>query len=153
MSVQKITKQHLYQHCLHLAEEAVGHAGEALQLAEESGRDETKSSAGDKYETGREMARQEVDRNTKLLFEARQRKAVLLSLKGVDASPKVRQGSVVYTDKGNFYLSISLGQVTVDGHHFFVVSPVSPIGKILIGSHVGEVITFRGERYVIESIV
>ncbi len=145
-------KNKLYQLCLNFVEQRIATATEALQQAQEASNDDTKSSAGDKFETSREMAQQDINRNKLLLADAKQQNAVLLSLKDVGKETAIRSGSVVITDQGNFYISISAGQLVLDGKVYFAISAVSPIGKLLLGKSVGEKFEFNGKRYKVQEI-
>ncbi len=68
-------KEELFKHCLHYVEECINTAQLAIEDARSSANDDTKSSAGDKFETGREMIQQEIDRNRKQLEEAKKNEA------------------------------------------------------------------------------
>ena len=81
-------KDQLYQLCLAFIDKRIANATEALQQAQEASNDDTKSSAGDKFETGREMAQQDINRNKQLLADAQQQKAVLLALAASVASSR-----------------------------------------------------------------
>ena len=63
-------KSQLYNFCMEYAEERISTANEAIKAARDSSNDDTKSSAGDKYETGRAMMQQDIDRQTLQLGEA-----------------------------------------------------------------------------------
>jgi transcription elongation GreA/GreB family factor len=145
-------KQLLYQLCLDFITSRINTAQEALKQAQEASNDDTKSSAGDKFETGREMAQQDINRNKQLLLDAKQQENNLVSLKDVPSSPNVRSGSLVLTDQGNFYLSISAGQLQVGNESYFAISSASPIGKLLIGKKVNDQLTFNGKTYLIKEI-
>ncbi|GAB1463941.1 3-oxoacyl-ACP synthase [Pedobacter sp.] len=145
-------KNELYQLCLTFIEKRIATATEALEQAQEASSDDTKSSAGDKFETGREMAQQDINRNKQLLADAQQQKAVLLSLADVPKTEKVRSGSLVITNNGNFYISISAGQLQLEGNTFFAISAASPIGKLLLGKAIGEQFSFNGKTYLIEQV-
>lgn len=145
-------KHQLYQLCLAFIEKRIATATEALLQAQEASNDDTKSSAGDKFETGREMAQQDINRNKQLLADAQQQKAVLLSLADVTETTKVRSGSLVITNNGSFYISISAGQLQLEGKTHFAISAASPIGKLLIGKEVGEKFDFNGKNYLIKEI-
>ncbi|WP_349678673.1 3-oxoacyl-ACP synthase [Pedobacter sp. UBA4863] len=145
-------KSQLYQLCLAFIEQRVNTANEALQQAQEASSDDTKSSAGDKFETGREMAQQDINRNKQLLADAQQQKAVLLGLVDVVEAEKVRSGSLVITNNGNFYISISAGQLQLEGKTYFAISAASPIGKLLLGKVIGEQFSFNGKTYLIEQV-
>ncbi|WP_199121256.1 3-oxoacyl-ACP synthase [Pedobacter sp. ASV28] len=145
-------KQLLYQLCLDFITSRINTAQEALKQAQEASNDDTKSSAGDKFETGREMAQQDINRNKQLLLDAKQQENNLVNLKDVPSSPNVRSGSLVLTDQGNFYLSISAGQLQVGNEIYFAISAASPIGKLLLGKKVNDQLTFNGKTYLIKEI-
>jgi len=126
-------KSSLYQLCLTFIDNRIENIEYSLQQARQASNDDTKSSAGDKYETTREMMQQEMDRNSKLLYEAGQQKIALQQLEHVEASNVVKNGSLVLTSEGNFYISISAGELKFEDKTFFAVSQASPIGKLFIG--------------------
>ncbi|RZK59864.1 MAG: 3-oxoacyl-ACP synthase [Pedobacter sp.] len=145
-------KDSLYQLCLKFIEERINTAETALQQAREASNDDTKSSAGDKYETSREMMQQDIDRNKRLLIDAEENHRVLASLKDAPSSESARNGSLVYTSQGNFYLSISAGQLQLGKDTVFAISAVSPIGKLLLGKEKGALFDFNGKKYQIKEV-
>lgn len=146
-------KSSLYQLCLNFIKERIETAEFALKQAREASNDDTKSSAGDKYETSREMMQQDIDRNKRLLIDAEDNQRVLLSLKESPSSVTARNGSLIYTNQSNFYLSISAGQLHLDKDTYFAISAVSPIGKLLLGKRNGDHFEFNGKKYTIKDIV
>ena len=146
-------KSSLYQRCLSFIEERINTAETALRQAREASNDDTKSSAGDKYETSREMMQQDIDRNKRLLIDAEENQRVLNSLKDAPHSDSARNGSLVITDQGSFYLSISAGQLHLDKATYFAISAVSPIGKLLLGKHKDEKFDFNGKKYAIKEVL
>lgn len=146
-------KDQLYQLCLNFVAQRIATANEALLQAQEASSDDTKSSAGDKFETGREMAQQDINRNKVLLADAKQQEALLASFKDLSSTKTARNGSVVLTSQGNFYLSISAGQLQYNGATYFAISAVSPIGKLLLGKSVGDTFTFNDKAYQIKEIL
>lgn len=81
-------KTSLYQHCLAFVEKRIETAKTALQQAREASNDDTKSSAGDKFETSREMAQQDIERNMRLLSDAEEQ------LKGLELIKEDRKSVV-----------------------------------------------------------
>ena len=146
-------KSSLYQLCLNFIDERINTAETALQQAREASNDDTKSSAGDKYETSREMMQQDIDRNKRLLIDAEENQKVLISLKDSPFSESARNGSLIYTNQGNFYLSISAGQLHLGKETIFAISAVSPIGKLLLGKQKGNSFEFNGKKYQIKEVV
>ncbi|MEZ0608385.1 3-oxoacyl-ACP synthase [Fibrella sp. WM1] len=146
-------KQALYAACLAYVQERIDNAAEAMRAAQEAANSEEKSSAGDKYETGRAMAQLERDRHAQLLAQAQQLKQELELLDYKTPSEVARAGSLVITSRGTFFLSISAGRITVDGVDYMAVSVASPIGALLRGRRAGDDVRFNQTAYRIEQVV
>lgn len=145
-------KAKLYQSCMDFIMQRINTAETALEQAQEASNDDTKSSAGDKFETTREMMQQDIGRNKSLLMDAKQNLALLYSLEEAVHSDVVRNGALVYTSNGIFYISISAGQLKIDDQQAFAISAVSPIGQLLVGKKVGESFSFNKNEYTIKKI-
>lgn len=145
-------KKELYELCLNYVKERINTAQQAIAAARESAEEETKSSAGDKYETGREMMQQETDRNRIQLAEAHKLLAALnaLSIKHINTTGE--PGSLVETDNGHFYLSISAGTLKCGGKTFYAISPSSPIGLKLRGAKIGDQFALNGKTYLVKDV-
>ena len=124
-----------------------------IDEAQQASKDDTKSSAGDKYETGRAMMQQETDRNMAQLNEANKLKVALNTINPTIIHNTIDTGSVVKTNNGNFYLAISAGTLNVDGESYFAISPASPIGIKMKGLKAGDEFEVNGKGYQIESIL
>lgn len=145
-------KSALYELCLGFITRRIDTAETALQQAQEASNDDTKSSAGDKFETTREMMQQDIARNKNLLYDGQQNLQLLKSLENMPVSDTVRNGSLVVTSKGIFYVAVSAGQLKLDDKLVFAISAVSPIGQLLIGKKVGDTFSFNKNDYQIEKI-
>jgi transcription elongation GreA/GreB family factor len=121
-----------------------------MQAAQESSSSETKSSAGDKYETGREMANAERDRNAAHMQQAQQLQAELARINPEQPCDTVRPGALVSTSLGRFYISISAGKL--DGQEVFAVSAAAPVAVALKGLRAGEKAAFNGKTVRIEAV-
>jgi transcription elongation GreA/GreB family factor len=146
------TKQELLLRCHTFIDERIRTIRAAMSAAQDSANDETKSSAGDKYETTRAMMQIEIEQNAKQLTEANKQKAVLNQINPTMLTDFVLTGNLVITDNGNFCLAVSVGQVQLEGKSFMVVSAQSPVGSKLIGSKVGDVVSFANKHYTIALI-
>ena len=125
-------KEKLHKQCMVYVNERIVTAQQAINSARESANDDTKSSAGDKYETGREMMQQEIDRNREQLDEAKRLKFDLEQIKPLKITENVQNGSIVSTNYGKFYIGISRGQIIMNGRNYFAISALSPIGSKLL---------------------
>ena len=120
-----------------------------IQKALES---ETKSSAGDKHETGRAMLHLEREKLGVQLAEV-QKLDLILSKISLTPASLVKLGSLVYTDKGLYFLSISVGKIDKMDISCFAIAANSPIGKLLLGKKNDDTIQFNGNTIVIENIL
>ncbi|WP_336691343.1 MULTISPECIES: hypothetical protein [unclassified Chryseobacterium] len=93
---------------------------------------DTKSSMGDKYETGREMLQQEINNLQRQLNESLNQQSIIQKISS-DPSSKVQNGALVKTDKGLFYISASAGEIIVDQQKIMTVSAESPLAKAMYG--------------------
>ena len=143
------TKDSLYNHCVQYVEERIARIQNEIDLLQAAANEETKSSAGDKYETGRAMAQLEIERNAVQLKEAERLRSFLQGIVREGTSAVIVPGSLVTTSNGVFYVAISLGVVILDQQKYLVVSPDSPIGKLLLGKRAGQELLWRSERYSI----
>lgn len=146
-------KAALYESCASYLKKRLDVIAHRLNELNDSLEAETKSSAGDKYETGRAMLHLEKDKQMQQL-------AVLLThkkqLHGINPNTEyaiVEQGALVQTNQGAFYLSISAGKLIVDRKPYFAITLASPIGQLLFQKKVGDVFEFRGRSYVLEVII
>ncbi|WNI38537.1 hypothetical protein [Chryseobacterium sp. SG20098] len=98
---------------------------------------DTKSSMGDKYETGREMLQQEINNLQRQLNEVLNQQAVLQKITS-DPSEKVQNGALVKTDKGLFYVAVSMGEIVFENQKIMTVSAESPLVKIMYNKKAGE---------------
>ena len=123
-----------------------------MAFARESRDNETKSSVGDKYETGREMANMEMEKLNMQLSKT----MILLNEVGKLNVQKeyntIGFGSLVFTNKANYFISFGLGKVDVANETFFCISLESPIGKALSGKKQGDVVRFQNNEIVIKNI-
>jgi transcription elongation GreA/GreB family factor len=146
-------KKDLYALCFNYVKTRIETAKQAIADAQQSADEETKSSAGDKYETGREMMQQETDRNQAQLNEANKLLVALNQINTDISSSSATPGSLVITDGGKFYLAISAGALNLDGESYFAVSPASPIGGKLLGSKIGDEFNLNGKHYRVEEVI
>jgi len=145
-------KEELYNMCIDIVQKRINEAKLAINDAQDAAEEESKSSAGDKYETAREMMQQESDRNQAQLNEANK---LMVALSKISYSSTVEQadaGSVIETSNGNFFLAISAGSLVAGGKTFFAVSPASPIGAKLIGRKIGDEFSLNDRAYRVEKV-
>jgi transcription elongation GreA/GreB family factor len=147
-----LTKQQLHVLCLAYVEQRITAAAQAIQSAQASANEETKSSAGDKYETGRAMAQLEIEKNSTQLAEAQKLKQVLSQISPEKKTETVQSGSLVLTNQGNYFIAIAAGQFTLENKIYYAISPSSPIAQKLLGLKKDDGFVFNKKEFVIEKI-
>lgn len=105
---------------------------------------DTKSSAGDKYETARSMSQQEMDKLSVQLQEVQRQTARIPQLEAVIQTENVVSGALVETDNGLFYLGLPLGMLTICDRSVFCISPSAPLAAAMLGKKSQEIVTFNG---------
>lgn len=136
-------KNKLYQYCCDFIEKKEHEISGIISSLTNDLYAETKSSAGDKHETGRAMLQLEMEKMSGQLSEISQMKSVLTRISTTNASKIVCLGSIVFTTKGNYYLAVGAGLIKTESEIFYAVSLNSPIGKQLLGKKQGDVISFN----------
>lgn len=124
---------------------------EVSSLQQEMG-EETKSSAGDKFETSREMMNQSINRLQNSLQQQKKQLQQLEELKNSKATEKVGLGSFVCTEKVNFLFGLAFGKVNSSKDNIFALSLNSPLGRIFLDQKVGDTVKMNQTNYTIKSI-
>lgn len=146
MNEFQIIKNELYKACLHFVNSNMETVKEVILSNKKALLSETKSSAGDKHETGRAMLQLEMEKAGQQLASINQMKAVLDKISAEKVSDIVCLGCLIVTNKANYYLAISAGKLTINSLDFFAVSTHSPIGKQLLGKKIGDIIDFNAAK-------
>ncbi|MFD1768972.1 hypothetical protein [Sphingobacterium suaedae] len=136
-------KKELVARCLKKTTDRIAEIMHAIEQAQEAIENDTKSSAGDKYEISREMVQQDLNRYQTQLSQARKDKTILEQLP-LERKEYVGLGTVIFTSAMAYFVAISIGQILLDQKTYMVISPSSPIGKLLMGKSVGGHIYFNG---------
>jgi hypothetical protein len=126
---------------------------DAMQAAQESANGESKSSAGDKYETSRAMGQLDRDMHARMYQQTLEERKLV---ERIDENAPFRKGALgafLKTTMGDFFLSVSIGQVDFEGKKIMIISPQSPIGALLLGKSVDDKFSFRGKEAVILEVL
>ena len=114
---------------------------------------EIKNSNGDKNETSRAMIQLELEKLGKQIYEIELNDEKLNTIKVFKTSTSVSLGSVIFTNKANYYIAIAADSCQVNSKVFYCISPQSPIGKLLIGKKINESIIFNDVESIILEII
>lgn len=147
-----MTKEFLLERLKAIVDEKVSIAWNAMQAAQASANEESKSSAGDKYETGRAMAQNERDRYAQQYELLRQERLQLERKELAMPCQKGELGALIQANDEWFFIAISIGALEIEETKVFVISPGSPIGNQLLHKRVGDTFFFNRKTYQITSV-
>lgn len=145
-------KKQLFSYCLEYMEQKRNSLQSALQMAREAVVEDGKSTAGDKHETSRAMAQLEQEKLSSQFLELEKAQQVLDQIDPSTENNKIKLGSVVLTNNGNYFISISAGKKEIDQTIYFMISTNSPIGQALINSK-GKEFSFNGKISTIQQLL
>ena len=142
----------VHENCVDLVQEQLDTIQSSLGQLMDAKRNETKSSAGDKYETGMAMIQNQEELFKRQQLEARKRMRVLESIDPSAANNRIDNGSLVSLSTGLFYIAIAIGKVNVANQDLYVISKQSPLGLLLKGKQAGDTILLNDKKISIESV-
>ena len=147
-------KENLYLQCVAFVENRFQTIQDTITEIQESLTSETKSSAGDKHETGRAMLQLEREKAGNQLAEIQKiREHLSKIVLSTNSSGFVGLGNIVFTNKTNYFIGISAGKLEVDEVEFYAISPNTPVGQLLMRKTIGECVSFNKQSFIIENIV
>jgi hypothetical protein len=145
-------KKELYNQCEAFVNKRLQTVEEVISSNQKALQSETKSSAGDKHETGRAMLQLEMEKAGQQLAGITKMKEILAKIDISKTTTNAHLGSIVFTDKLNYFLSISAGKLKALDKEFFAISISSPIGKLLLGKQENTSINFNKINFKILKI-
>lgn len=120
---------------------------------QESLNSETKSSAGDKHETGRAMVQLEQEKLGQQQVVLDQMQRVLQQINIESQNQKVGLGNLVKTTLGTYFIAIGAGVFKMEnGEMVYCISANSPIAQLVMGKMPGASYVFRGNTHKILKI-
>lgn len=142
-------KQKLYNSCKAILVQKISSLQAAMQDVQQSANNETKSSAGDKYETGRAMMHLEKNKLAGQLSEIIKQQQAFEQVAMAKTYTKVEFGALVQTNKNLLFIATSLGKIIVDQQSCFVISPNAPLGQAILDAKEGDIVNFRNQSFEI----
>ena len=149
----QLSKLQIHETILKLVTNSIDQATKDYELAKESRDSDTKSSAGDKFETGREMMQREMDKINASIDLSKNQLHFLSKININSPYSTVDIGCLVITDQGIYYISLGLGKVEINSEIIYSISIDSPIGQLFKGKRVGDTLEFRGKSFKINQLL
>ncbi len=143
----------LFAECKRIIEEKIQFENMAINNAQNAANLETKSSAGDKYETGRAMMHIEKEKHGFQLELHQKSLQILSQIDYQSGYTEIKPGAICIINNMYYLFGVSIGNVMFQGFEFMTLSMGSPLGKILFHKKEGDFLEFRGKIYSVQKIV
>tara|TARA_B100000768_G_C11261979_1_gene369216 strand:+ start:739 stop:1194 length:456 start_codon:yes stop_codon:yes gene_type:complete len=144
--MNKKIKELLFNHCKKQIESRLFKYNTRDKELYESLNSETKSSAGDKHETGRGMLQLEREKIGNQIKRIEKEYELLAKIKINFSSSTIILGSVIETKKNQYYMSFSAEPLIFNTNKYYCISSKSPIGLLLYGKKKGDFFDFNQNK-------
>lgn len=147
-----MVKEQLYRKCLDIINARIDRFKSELDMMKES-MEEDSGRGGDEESNGGVGVSTDVYTKTiQYLDEATAMKNMFKHVDIFQSNDTVKVGSVVECSNGNFFLSVPLGKVELDGKVYFAISKEAPVGQLLYGKKEGDSVSFNNNTFTINKI-
>ena len=145
-------KQQLHLKCQELLQNRLRVLEKSMNDIYNNLESETKSTAGDKHETGRAMLHLEREKLSHQLAIINNQLQVFNKINLEAQISRVVLGSLVYTTQANYFISVSMGELKAGKIRAYAISPMSPVGQALMLKAVDETVFYNNQKIKILKI-
>jgi len=145
-------KQQLHLKCQELLQNRLRVLEKSMNDIYNNLESETKSTAGDKHETGRAMLHLEREKLGHQLAIINNQLQVFNKINLEAQISRVVLGSLVYTTQANYFISVSMGELKAGKIRAYAISPMSPVGQALMLKAVDETVFYNNQEIKILKI-
>ena len=146
-------KQELLEKCEHFIQQKTAALQYAMQGLKQDLENESKSSAGDKFETDREMINIEWNKISNQLQQYEQMRSVLKQINVQVDSGIAKAGSIIFTENANYFISIPAGEIIVQDTRFYAIGSKAPVAIAMLGKTENDSYTFNQQNVLIKKII
>lgn len=146
-------KKNLVVYISNLIQVRIAEIKSEIDDANDSKKNESKSSAGDKYETSREMIQQTLNNLESQLKKYDQLLQACNQINFNKCYSKIENGCLVKTNEHIFLIGIPLGKIEFENIGYYAISLDSPIGNALKNKKEKESINFLNKTIDVLMIV
>lgn len=149
MQNRTVLKNDLRNHVLEIISGKIKKLEHFIEFTLESSRDIKKTP---KYDSIREEIQEEIYQMQRQLgaLNDLQRNMVRVLNKPTQS---VQLGSMVFTNKARFYISVSLGEFFYEGDRFYAISEQSPMAQVMFGKRAGDSFILNNISQTIENVI
>lgn len=147
-----LNKTELRDHCISIIQDRIAGLITGMAAAQAAANEETKSSAGDKYETARAMNQLEKDMLARQLAENKKELAAMMEVETAGDHDITRAGSLISCNDMDFFILGGLGKMVYRDVTVFVISPNAPLAQSIMGKKAGDSFLFNRQTMEIRAI-
>ena len=147
-----MNKIQLKERCIAVILERMDGLHKAMKQAQDAANNETKSSSGDKYETGRAINQLDKDMYARQLAENSKELSGIMETNCDELSVAAGVGSFIKCDGASFFIIAGLGKLDYEGETIFIISPNAPLARSMQGKKQGESFVFNNRQLTILEI-
>ncbi len=144
-------KTELLRHCLEILNKSVAIAKKEMDDAQESANEE-KGSTEEKFDSFRESMQAARDMFARQYSEGVNSVTLVNRINPTLEQNAVILGSVVRTDLMNYFVSASLGEITVGKEKFIAISIQTPLCQAIFGKKKGDTFKLMNKTYTIKEV-
>ena len=145
-------KMQLKDRCIFLIRERMDSLRTTMNAAQDASNEETKSSAGDKYETSRAMGHLEKDMYARQLAETGKEMASLMSIECNLIYTTIAPGSLVRFESISYFILAGIGKIDFNGELIYVISPNAPVAISLLGKKKNDIVSINNNMHQIKEV-
>ncbi len=145
-------KMKIKDNCAFLIRERMNSLRTAMNTAQDVVNEQTKSSAGDKYETSRAMGHLEKDMYARQLAETGKEMASLMSIDCSLVYHSISPGSFVRLDNTSYFILAGIGKIEFEGELMYVISPNAPVAHSLFGKKKDDIVSINNGMQLIKEV-
>jgi len=145
-------KQQILIRCIQIQQQKVDKLSSMVDTLNDSAINSDKCVVGDKHHTFRAQTQNEQELYVKQLNLAINELNTLQLISKEKRFNRGELGALLKTTNGIYFLATSIGIENIDNEDVMILSPISPIGNLLLNKNKGDKIIFRGNEILIIDI-
>lgn len=149
----KLNRERVITTCLTLLNDKRNEFTAAILQVNEAIAGEQKSTAGDKHEVSKAILQAEQEKLYGQLQALDEQITDVQRLQTGSSTERIKNGSLVLTNHGYFFIGCALGKITVDHETVICLSGNAPLAKVLSGQLVTAQLMFNNLNYTIVSLM